>query len=663
MILVKKNKGFTLLEILLVIAIISILAVIVILALNPSKQLADTRNSQRRSDIKTLANAVYQYSIDHNGEFPPPIDSAMRSIGNGPTGCDIICGNQLAQLDNNPKASPKLVYDFKNPFINKVFAYSYKNDEIDEDKPKFISTKVSPVKVWPGDTLTIKAQIKDKHGIKSIKADMGGIETIKLKLINGNQFDGLWEAKWQVYNTEEKQYTTTLTALNNLEKSSKKQITWLDPPPTDWILPTSTSDPSNQWSNEAQIYDGNTGTYGSNNYGGTGWGQFIIFNLATPILSDRLRVNADYIDAQIAEVDIDVFIDGAWVDVFQGGSEATWNDQWVEIPYTKGTVSQARFRYNYNSGGYYFWLYEFQFYEASATITLPACSTKEAISIQEEAAILQGLVSDDGGEPCETRFEYGESTSYSDSTSWENGDATGEIFAETITGLTNNTTYHFRGQIRNSAGTVNCPDTEFTTEPAPIGWVLPIDDDDPSGTWTNTTSAYDNNTSTYARNYHDIGETQWSEYFYLLHSPMKADKVQFYARGGNEVSSVDIDVYKDGAWEDVFEGSFTDKDWIEKTFSEGIVEQVRIRFYATYANHGFFFELYELSFYKTSLNNSIQCADLEPFLVPTYLTAIPTDPSVGTSANSHYAIRKNNNNRITVYSCDPELEKEIIISR
>ena len=64
------KKGFTLLEILLVVAAISILAGIVIVAINPSKQLGDTRDAQRRSDVNTILNGVYQYSIDENGAMP-----------------------------------------------------------------------------------------------------------------------------------------------------------------------------------------------------------------------------------------------------------------------------------------------------------------------------------------------------------------------------------------------------------------------------------------------------------------------------------------------------------------------------------------------------------------------------------------------------------------
>lgn len=74
------QKGFTLLEILLVVAAIGILAGIVILAINPGKQLGDTRNAQRSADVNTIINAVYQYAIDNNGNIPSTITTTVTPI-------------------------------------------------------------------------------------------------------------------------------------------------------------------------------------------------------------------------------------------------------------------------------------------------------------------------------------------------------------------------------------------------------------------------------------------------------------------------------------------------------------------------------------------------------------------------------------------------------
>lgn len=56
------KKGFTLLELLIVIAILAVLATIVVLVLNPGETLAKSRDTQRLSDLATVKSAISLYT-------------------------------------------------------------------------------------------------------------------------------------------------------------------------------------------------------------------------------------------------------------------------------------------------------------------------------------------------------------------------------------------------------------------------------------------------------------------------------------------------------------------------------------------------------------------------------------------------------------------------
>ena len=76
----KSQKGFTLIEILIVIGIIAILAAVVIVAINPARQFAQARNAQRSSNVNTILNAINQYGVENAGAVVSTITTTATEI-------------------------------------------------------------------------------------------------------------------------------------------------------------------------------------------------------------------------------------------------------------------------------------------------------------------------------------------------------------------------------------------------------------------------------------------------------------------------------------------------------------------------------------------------------------------------------------------------------
>lgn len=77
------KSGFTLIELLVVIGIIGILAAVVLVAVNPGRQFASARDTQRRSDLYGITNAIYQYAVENNGSIPTAVTAVPTAIGTG----------------------------------------------------------------------------------------------------------------------------------------------------------------------------------------------------------------------------------------------------------------------------------------------------------------------------------------------------------------------------------------------------------------------------------------------------------------------------------------------------------------------------------------------------------------------------------------------------
>lgn len=75
-----RKKGFTLIEVLIVLGIIAVLAAVVLVAINPARQFAQARNTQRESNVTTILDAIDQRTIDGQGTFAGTFSDGSNAV-------------------------------------------------------------------------------------------------------------------------------------------------------------------------------------------------------------------------------------------------------------------------------------------------------------------------------------------------------------------------------------------------------------------------------------------------------------------------------------------------------------------------------------------------------------------------------------------------------
>lgn len=99
----RKQKGFTLVELLVVISIIGVLATLVLLQLGTAR--ARARDTKRIADVNQVRTAIEQYFEDNGGRYPTLIDATTvgRYLARVPV--DPLTGNGYGYA-YNPAATP-----------------------------------------------------------------------------------------------------------------------------------------------------------------------------------------------------------------------------------------------------------------------------------------------------------------------------------------------------------------------------------------------------------------------------------------------------------------------------------------------------------------------------------------------------------------------------
>lgn len=86
------KKGFTLIELIIVIAIVGVLAAVILAVINPIEQLAKSRDAGRRSSVSQLGKAMEAYFANSPTGLYPATSATWQTSLIGPNGTKDIKG-------------------------------------------------------------------------------------------------------------------------------------------------------------------------------------------------------------------------------------------------------------------------------------------------------------------------------------------------------------------------------------------------------------------------------------------------------------------------------------------------------------------------------------------------------------------------------------------
>ncbi len=180
-----KKKGFTLVELLIVIGILAILTAAVVIVLNPAELLKQARESQRLSDLDAMRNAIALYLADAISPVINTDNTRCYQHANGST--TTACGGRFSSGTNTTSTSqvtdgngwmPINISGISSgaplakwpvdPTNDTTYYYAYKANSSDftfEINANLESTKYSPKEATDGGNSTTTYEIGTDPGL------------------------------------------------------------------------------------------------------------------------------------------------------------------------------------------------------------------------------------------------------------------------------------------------------------------------------------------------------------------------------------------------------------------------------------------------------------------------------------------------------------------
>lgn len=134
----KKVKGFTLVEMLVVMGVLGVLATALLVTLNPIDQLRKSNDAQRKSDLAQIKRALDLY-YDDNGKYP--VSTADFRIQDGATviSWSGVWQPYMSKVPKDPLATHAYVY-YSPSSSNGQTYYLYANLERGAKDPQVCNT-------------------------------------------------------------------------------------------------------------------------------------------------------------------------------------------------------------------------------------------------------------------------------------------------------------------------------------------------------------------------------------------------------------------------------------------------------------------------------------------------------------------------------------------